>query len=98
MNFSILPNGQLAIVKDPQASLVYGLDVTDVLATGDAVAGASVAASSGVTVGAADYNGNVVSVRVSGGSVGTAASVTLRWTTALGDIDERTINFRIAQR
>jgi hypothetical protein len=98
MNFAILPNGQLAIVKDPQASLVYGLDVVDTLAPGDALAGATVPASSGVTVGTPAVSGSVVSVRVSGGAVDAAASMTLRWTTAGGDTDERTINFRIAQR
>ena len=56
------------------------------------------AASTGITAGSASYSGTTISVRISGGTVGTAASVTLRWTTANGDTDERTLYFDIKQR
>lgn len=98
MSYTLLEGDRPTIDKDPDASLVYGIDVARVLAAGDAVNGASVAASSGVSAGSANFSGTVVSVRVSGGAPGTTGSVTLRWTTAGGDTDERTLFFRIRQR
>lgn len=42
--------------------------------------------------------GTVVSCRVAGGTAGETGSVTLRWTTAQGDTDERTLLFRLVER
>ena len=91
------PNNLPTIDHDPDASLVYGVDVAAVLADGDAVATAS-ATGSGVTAGAAAIDGTVLSARVSGGTVGSTASVLFRWTTTGGDTDDRTIYLRVVHR
>lgn len=96
--FTVQPDGRAVIPKDPQASLLYGIDVAGLLATSDAVSAVTVGTSSGVTAGTPTYTGTILSVRVSGGAAGTTGSVTLRWTTTGGDTDERTLNFAIAQR
>lgn len=90
--------GQPIIPKDPEASLVYGIDVAGLLGAGDSISSVSTAASSGITAGTAVSTGTIVKVRISGGTVGTTGSVTLRWTTANGDTDERTLYFDIKQR
>lgn len=93
-----LVNGALQIDKDPAAVLRYGVDVRDVLASGDSLAGCAISAQAGITADQPAITGTVALCRVSGGTVGQAASVTLRWTTAQGDTDERTITFRVVQR
>ena len=98
MSWTITPEGALQIDKDPAASLRYGFNVADVLAPGDSVSGISISAQSGITVSAAGYSGTVVSCRVAGGTAGTTGSATLRWTTAQGDTDERTMYFRVIDR
>lgn len=98
MSFRLLPpEGRPTISKDPDASLRYGIDVAGLLQSGDTISTVA-AAGNGVTVGAAAYSGTVVSVRVSGGTAGQTGDVTLTWTTAQGDTDQRTLYFAIAQR
>lgn len=96
--FIVTADGQPTIPKDPDASLIYGLDVAGVLATGDALSTATVSASSGVTAGTPTTSGTVISVRVSAGTAGTTGSVTLQWTTTNGDTDERTLYFDVRAR
>lgn len=98
MTWTILADGRAVIDKDPDASLRYGVNVADVIAEGDTVAGASIAEQSGVTAASASYSGTVVSCRVSGGTAGQTGSVTLRWTTVGGDTDDRTLYFRVRER
>ena len=85
-------------VKDPNASLRYGFDVAGTLATGDTLTGVSISAQAGVTAASAEYSGTQVWCRVTGGAAGVNGSVTLRWTTAAGDTDERTILFVVQER
>ena len=100
MSFRLLPpERRPTIAKDPSASLRYGIDVAGLLQEGDAVADASVSASSGgLTVGAPTVADTMISVRVSAGTAGEMASVTLRWNTVQGDTDERTLWFDVADR
>lgn len=99
MSYVLLPpNGRPTIAKDPDASLRYGIDVAGLLHASDAVTGASIASASGVSAASASYSGTLVSARVSGGTPGQTGSVTLRWTTAQGDTDERTLYFDVTQR
>lgn len=100
MSFRLLPPElRPTIAKDPDASLRYGIDVAGLLQLGDSIASASVQGTPvGVSAGAASYSGTVISVRVSGGTAGQTGSVTLRWATAQGDTDERTLYFTVAQR
>lgn len=98
MSWTVLPDGRLQIDKDPASSLRYGLNVAGLLESGDTLASASIAEQSGITATAAGYTGTVVSCRVAGGTAGETGSVTLRWTTAQGDTDERTLLFRLVER
>lgn len=90
--------GRPTIPKDPDASLRYGIDVAGLLASGDSVAGVTIADQQDITATAASYAGTVLSVRVSGGTAGGTGSVTLEWTTAQGDTDQRTLYFSIQER
>jgi hypothetical protein len=93
-----LVGGIYTIDRDPHTTLRYGFDVRDRLAAGDSITGVSIAAQVGVTADQPTYVASSVQCRVTGGTVGQPASVTLRWTTAQGDTDEQTINFRMVQR
>jgi len=97
MSYSLV-NGQYQIDRDPNTTLRYGFDVRDRLASGDSIASVSISAQAGVTADQASFVGTAVQCRVTGGTVGQPASVTLRWVTAQGDTDEQTINFRMVQR
>lgn len=96
--FVLLSGDRPTIDKDPDASLVYGIDVADVLAAGATVNAASVARASGVTAAAPGFSGTIVSARISAGAPGTVGNVTLRWGCDNGDVDERTVFFNIRQR
>jgi len=89
------------IDKDPQASLIYGVDVAEVLAPGDTLAGtptATAGAPGGLTITQAGYTGTVVRARIAGGAAGTTVPVTFAWQTTGGDTDNRTIYLRVVER
>jgi hypothetical protein len=85
----------LTWTKDPAASLRYGFDVVDLLAPGDTLATVSITEQTGITAADPQYAGTAVFCRVSGGAAGQQGQVTLRWTTAQGDTDERTLRFTL---
>lgn len=90
--------GKPTINKDPQAVLDYVVDFAQWLdALPDTLASHSVTVS-GVTLDDSDIVGKTVVMWISGGTVGTAASATVRITTAGGRTDERTVYFKIKQR
>lgn len=97
MTYSIVA-GLYTIDRDPHTTLRYGFDVRDRLASGDSIVSCSISAQTGIAADQPTFVGASVQCRVSGGTVGQPASVTLRWTTAQGDTDEQTIMFRIMQR
>jgi hypothetical protein len=98
MSFVLLAVGP-SIDKAATASLVYGIDVADVLATGDTVSAVTGAVSSGgLTAGAATFLGSVLKVRLSSGTVGATGQYTFTWTTTGGDTDARTLFFNIKAR
>lgn len=100
MGFQLLPpHKRPTIDKDPSASLRYNLDVAELLEEGDTLATAVVQGTPvDVTAGPVGFVGSVITVRVSGGTAGQVGSVTLRWTTAQGDTDERTLYFNVVER
>ena len=49
MTYTLLAGSRPTIDKDPDASLVYGIDVADVLADGDTISGTPTVSGSGVT-------------------------------------------------
>lgn len=93
-------NGTPVIDKDPNALLQYGFDLTDWIEGTDTITSVTVEAAGGVVVessGVLDSGTKVYAV-VSGGTVDTDASVTFRFTTIAGFIDDRTLKFRIVER
>ena len=95
----VLIAGKPTIEKDPDAMLDYTIDFTDWLdLISDAIATHTTTATGGITVQSSSIVGKNVVVWVSGGTVGTPASVTARITTASGRIDDRTVHFRIRER
>lgn len=92
--------GKPTILKDPNGVLDYTFDFTDWLAlSSDTIASATFPSPVGVTVnGSGIVAGKKVVVWVSGGTAWVPASVTARVVTTGGRIDERTINFKIAER
>lgn len=99
MSFRLLPPANRPTIdKDLDASLRYGIDVAGLLSPADSVTGVSIAAQSGITAANASATGSVVSCLVSGGTAGQVGSVTLRWTTAQGYTDERTLYFNVLER
>jgi hypothetical protein len=97
MSYTIV-GGVYTIDRDPHTTLRYGFDVRDRLASGDSIASVSISAQAGVTADQPTFAGTAVQCRVTGGTVGQPASVTLRWVTAQGDTDEQSISFRVVQR
>lgn len=93
----VLPGPRPTIDKDPDASLIYGIDVADIIETSDPPTSVETVGV-GVTVADAAVTGTVVHARISGGTAGATATVRFRWTTAGGDTDDRTIWLRIVER
>lgn len=99
MSDFVIVAGRATIDKDPEASLLYGINVADIIEPGDTLTGTPTVAASGVTVGAASFSGTVIKCRCSvGPPAGTTAGVTFTWTTTAGDTDQRTIYLRGVQR
>lgn len=84
--------------KDPDASLDYSIEWGNWLPPGDSIANMYVTTSSGVQVTAQALRGSLTAVVARGGVDGAWEFVTIRIVTALGRIDERTIQLLIRQR
>lgn len=92
--------GKRTILKDPNAHLDYTIRLTKWLASNtpvDTIASVAPAGVVGVTLEGVTFVGPYVVLWVSGGTVGSPASVTVRITTTGGRIDDRTIYFRIKE-
>ena len=91
--------GRATIDKDPEASLLYGINVADIIEPGDTLTGAPTAVGTGLTVAAASFSGTIIRARCSAGpQEGTTVGVTFTWQTTAGDTDSRTIYLRGVQR
>jgi hypothetical protein len=91
-------NGQPTISKDPDASLDYTFDWTAYLAnSSDTIASVTYQLSDGLAQTRVLNTETQARSYVSGGTLGTTASVTCRITTVAGRIDERTIFLKIEQ-
>ena len=99
MSYVIIGADRATIDKDPDASLLYGVDVADIIEPGSTINGAPTAVATGLTVGAVTYSGTVIKARCSAGpQEGTTVGVTFAWQTTAGDTDSRTIYLRGVQR
>lgn len=91
--------GKPIIDKDPNAVLDYTVRFAKWLdGMTDTLASHTVTGVVGVVVDSSLIVGKTVVVWVSGGTVGTTGSVTVRVTTAGGRTDDRTIYFKIKER
>lgn len=98
--YSIQQGYALTWAKDPGATLDYSIDWTDWLADvpGDSLASLAVVSSANINVPAQGIVGAVTAIMARGGVAGAKETATLRVTTALGRIDERTITLMIQDR
>ena len=91
--------GRATIDKDPEASLLYGINVADIIEPGDTLTGTPTVVATGLTVGAASFSGTIIKARCSAGpQEGSTVGVTFTWSTTAGDTDSRTIYLRGVQR
>lgn len=87
--------------KDPQARLDYAFDWSaGWLAAGETISSQTVVSSgNGVTVdGSPGQASGIVTVWLTGGTVGTSAHVTCHITTSAGRQDDRTITIDVRER
>lgn len=84
--------------KDPDAILDYAYDWTDWLTEGDTIDTYTIDPEDGITVDSDDDTGSVVTVWLSGGTLGEKYRVTCRIVTVDGRTDDRTITVQITRR
>jgi hypothetical protein len=92
--------GKAYIDKDPNAVLDYPIDFTKWLdAVGDSLASHTVTVTGGVVCDSSSIVGKAVVLWISGGTVGTRGSATVRVTTnnTPPRIDDRTVYFTIKE-
>lgn len=95
MSFILVSKDRPTIDKNPSASLIYGINVVDIIEPGTTLNGTPTAVATGLTVGAVTFSGTIVKARCSAGpALGVTGSVTFTWTTVAGDTDSRTIYLR----
>jgi len=82
---------------DPDAILDYPVDFSDWLGD-DVYASHTVMTTEGLTVQSSDFAGGVVTVWLTGGTLGRKASFTVRMVTAAGRRDDRTLWLKIKDR
>lgn len=87
-------------IKDPEATLDFSQDWSAWLADGETLTAATVTAADGITKSTAETftPEGVVTVWVSGGTVGTVYRLTFHITTSAGREDERSMTIAIRER
>lgn len=100
MTYIVTNPAKPTIIKDPDATLDYGWDFTDVLDSGDTIQSVVFTPDSisGLSVVRQSINGSIAYVWLTGGNVGTTGSVVCEYTTAQGRTDDRTLYFKISER
>lgn len=101
MTYTTTNAAKPTIVKDPDATLDYGWDFTDVLDVGDSITSVvfTPQATSGLSVTQQSISGGKIAYAwLTGGVVGSTWSVTCEYTTAQGRTDDRTLYFKISER
>jgi hypothetical protein len=85
--------------KDPDASLDYGFDWSEWLASGDTIATSTwISTPVGLTIYDTAFGDDATLCWISGGTDGTTYLVTNRITTLDGRIEDRTFELVVAQR
>jgi hypothetical protein len=95
--------------KDPSAILDWAFDwkplthgvsgaTSDWLATGETITDYTITADTGLTVDSSTEDAGVVTVWLSGGTVGEWYDIACKITTSAGRTDERTLSIQIQER
>ncbi len=88
-----------APIKDPNSIELHGMDWSDWLQDGDAIASVDVFADlTGLTIDQEDHAAGVVSWRLREGVLGRDYTVTCRITTTAGLVDDRSVRYRVRER
>ena len=87
-----------SFTKDPAAVLDYAFDWAAWLAAGETITAHTVTVPAGITKDTSAAAAGIVTVWLSGGTVGDAYPVACRVTTSQGRTDERTITVRVHNR
>lgn len=85
-------------IKDPDATLDYGFDWANWLATGETITGAVWTVPSGITKSDEDFDADTTLVWLTGGTLGTNYNISCRITTSDGRIDDRTLIIKVRSR
>ena len=84
--------------KDPEAVRFFGFDISALLATGDSVSSYSWTVPDGLTKDAEQQDGNILLVKLSGGTKGYCYNCVLQWSTTLGETDQRTLSVLVREK
>lgn len=87
-----------SFVKDPDATLDYGLDWSEWLEPDDTISSVTWVVPEGVTKESENNSDTMAVIWLSGGTAGAEYEVVCRITTTNGRIDDRTIQVYIAER
>lgn len=88
--------GKPTIERDPNDVLDYYAHFSDWLDVGDTITSHTVVdVTGGITIGSSDVAAGAVRVWVSGGTIGTPASFTVRIVTAGGRTKDQTLYFKV---
>ena len=87
-------------IKDPNATLDYGVDWRDWLESGETIASVEWTVESGLTSGTESESGGIAKVWLSGGTVDNTYLVTCRVTTSNSParIEDRSFNVKVESR
>lgn len=99
-------DGKPYFPKDPDATLDYGFDLSDWLATGETVSSVVWTVPAGVTkdtgfpgFASGEFNdGTNILVAISGGTAAAEYDISAAFTTSAGRTDERTLRLKVAER
>lgn len=97
MSASLEPGAKVKVTKDPDAVLDYTFDWTAWLTPIADTIQSHVVTVDGVTLDSSSISGTTVIAWISGGTLGTNATVTCQITTAAGRTDERHFMLKIAE-
>jgi len=84
--------------KDPGANLDYSFDWEDWLAVGETISTSSWSVSAGITKGSETDTDTTTTVWLTGGTAGTAYTITCTVTTSTGRIDDRSMTIKVINR
>lgn len=84
--------------KDPESVLDFGFDWSDWLASGETISSHTVTAETGITKDSDTEASGVVTVWLSGGTVGTTYTLECKIVTSASRTDERTMTVKVQER